>query len=192
MTAAQPQLWVVAGPNGAGKSTLVSHRVARRIPVVNPDDIAVELPAVGGRPDERRAGAPALKRRSELLEAGASFAIETTLSGSSTLRFMAAARAARHKVTLVYVGLVSSDLSALRVASRVRRGGHKVPVSAVYRRYPDTLARLPRAIALADRTLILDNSGARRRLLLSVEHGRVRFLARDLPVWFAGALPDMV
>jgi predicted ABC-type ATPase len=40
----RPQLWVFAGPNGAGKSTLVARfHVADRIPVVNPDTIALRL-----------------------------------------------------------------------------------------------------------------------------------------------------
>ena len=184
------QLWVVAGPNGAGKSTLVSGRVGQRIPVINPDDIAAGLPRIESRLDERQAGVLALQRRAELLRVGKSFAIETTLSGTSTLRFMAAARASGHKITLVYVGLSSDDLSALRVTDRVRRGGHVVPVSAIYRRYADTLARLPQAIELADRTLVLDNSGTRRRLLMSMENGRVRWSSREPPAWFAAIFSD--
>ena len=48
-----PQLWIIAGPNGAGKTTLVSRRVAMRVPVINPDTIAEELPRVDGPLDER-------------------------------------------------------------------------------------------------------------------------------------------
>ena len=188
----RPQLWVIAGPNGAGKTTLVTRRVAARIPVVNPDAIAQELPLIDGRLDERRAGTIALQRRDALLQVGESFAIETTLSGNSTLRFMEAARKAGHKTTLVFVGLRNAETSGRRVADRVRRGGHSVPVSAILRRFPDTLAKLPRAMALAERSYVLDNSGERRRLLLVHEDGRTRFRARDLPGWFRAALPELV
>jgi predicted ABC-type ATPase len=50
-----PQLWVVAGPNGAEKTTLVGKRVARRIPVINPDEIAAGLPRIDGHLDKRNA-----------------------------------------------------------------------------------------------------------------------------------------
>lgn len=187
----RPQLWVVAGPNGAGKTTLVTMRIERRIPVVNPDTIAQELPRVNGGLDERRAGELALERRSALLDQSADFAIETTLSGNSTLRFMAAARQAGYKISLVFVGVRSVEISGRRVADRVRRGGHAVPVTALLRRYPDTLVKLPRAMALAERSFVLDNSGQRRRLLLAQEDGRVRFLALGLPPWFTNALPGI-
>ncbi|PAX08032.1 zeta toxin family protein [Sphingomonas lenta] len=191
MDGRRPQLWVVAGPNGAGKTTLVTHRVATRIPVVNPDAIAQELPLIDGRLDERRAGTMAIELRDALLRAGESLAIETTLSGNSALRFMTAAKAAGYRTTLVFVGLRNAETSGRRVADRVRRGGHPVPVSAILRRYPDTLAKLPRAMDLAERAFVLDNSGERRRLLLVIEDERVRFLARDLPAWFRNALPDL-
>lgn len=183
-------MWVIGGPNGAGKSTLVSRRAAARIPVVNPDDIAVALPRIAGRLDERQAGKIALRDRRELLAAGESFAIETTLTGHSALRFMQQAREADYKITLVFVGLHSPSLSAQRVADRVRQGGHSVPVSALLRRYPDAMARLPQAISVVDRAFVLDNSSERRRLLLATEDTRIRYLARDLPAWFVSACPE--
>jgi predicted ABC-type ATPase len=63
--AVQPQLWIVAGPNGAGKTTLARRRIADRIPIINPDDIAERLPTKGGRLDERTAGALALAQRAQ-------------------------------------------------------------------------------------------------------------------------------
>lgn len=184
MSIATPQFWVIAGPNGAGKTTLVSGRVGDRIPVINPDEIAARLPLIGGRLDERQAGTLALDRRAELLASRESFAVETTLTGSSTLRLMRSAKASAFKVALVYVGLSDPDLSLQRISDRIDAGGHAVPVSVAVRRYPASLAALSGAIELADRTFILDNSGRRRRLLLVREDGRVRFVTRDLPEWF--------
>lgn len=183
---------MIAGPNGAGKTTLVTRRIEQRIPVVNPDNIAQDLPRVNGGLDERGAGEIALRRRESMLREGASFAIETTLSGNSTLRFMAAAREAGHKISLVFVGVRSVEISGRRVADRVRRGGHAVPVTAILRRYPDALAKLPKALRLADRIFVLDNSGERRRSLLAYENGHARFLARDLPAWLTNALSGII
>jgi len=187
-----PQLWIVAGPNGAGKTTLVSHRLGRRIAVVNPDDIAHALPRIDGRMDERRAGEIAIERRHALMAQGADFAIETTLTGNSALRFLGLAKDAGYKVTLVYIGLASADLSVQRVLDRVRRGGHAVPISALERRYPDTVSKLGRAAALADRTYVFDNSGPRCRLLINYDQGRIKHQAADLPDWAKRSLAEML
>lgn len=187
-----PQLWIVAGPNGAGKTTLVTHRLVSRIPVVNADEIAHDLPLAQGRSDERRAGEIAVKRRNDLLARDADFAIETTLTGMSAIRLLRSASAAGYKTTLVYVGLASVDLSVQRVLDRVRQGGHPVPVAALERRYPQSLAKLTQALSLADRTYVFDNSAARRRLLVIRENGKIRYVVPDLPIWSVASLAGMV
>lgn len=193
MSDARPQLWVVAGPNGAGKTTLVTHRVEGRLPVINPDVIAQGLPRRrGGGLDERGAGAIALCERATLLSEAVSFAVETTLAGHSTLRFMSEAQSRGFKTTLVYVGLRDAELALGRVLNRVGLGGHVVPVSAILRRFPASLANLPVAMTLAERTFVLDNSGERRRLVLVQEGQQRRFVARDLPAWLTGALPPVL
>lgn len=187
-----PQLWIVAGPNGAGKTTLVSRRLERRIPVVNPDTIAQDLPRIDGRLDERGAGQIAIERRNAFLAAGDDFAIETTLTGNSTLRFLKIAKANGYKTTLVYVGLASADLSIQRVLDRVRQGGHAVPLSALERRYPAALSKLAQAAVIADRSYVFDNSNSRRRLLFIREQGAYRYLVHDLPDWAMQSLASLV
>jgi predicted ABC-type ATPase len=188
------QLWVVAGPNGAGKTSLVTERLSARaildeFDVVNPDVIAQALPRIDGRLDERQAGEIAVRRRNNALAARRSLAIETTLSGSSTLRFMRRARGAGYKINLIYVGIDSPELSLERVRARVADGGHDVPVTAIARRHPDSLAKLPEALSLSDRAYVLDNSGRRRRLVMIREAGRVRYLHPRAPGWFIQAAP---
>ena len=130
------QLWVFAGPNGAGKSTLADRFVRDRIPVVNPDNIARNLPRTAeGGIAELAAGKLALKERSARLQAGATFGFETTLSGGTELKAMREAKARGYKVNLVYVGVADSAISIARVSQRVRRGGHDVDDGAVSRRY---------------------------------------------------------
>jgi predicted ABC-type ATPase len=187
-----PQLWIIAGPNGAGKTTLVSRRIGQRIEVVNPDIIAREIPSIDGRPNERRAGQLAVKRRNDLLDRKADFAIETTLSGASALRFLQTAKIIGYKVTLVYVGLASADLSVQRVLDRVRQGGHAVPITAIERRFPDAMSKVGRAVALADRSYVFDNSGRRRRLLMIRDASKIRFVAANLPDWAVTALGDIL
>lgn len=192
MTSPRPQLWVFAGPNGAGKSTLVTrHKVADRIPIVNPDDIARALrrDRHGEVSAMTQAGRHAVTQRDRFLSEGRSFGIETTLTGRSELHLMRTARTRGYKVTLVYIGLSEAEQSHSRVAMRVRRGGHDVPEDDVFRRFGRSLANLTTAIDSSDRVRILDNSGKTTRLLLSIDRGHARFVARSLPEWLTAAVP---
>ncbi|WP_375429501.1 AAA family ATPase [uncultured Sphingomonas sp.] len=187
---ASPQLWVFAGPNGAGKSTLVDRYAAGRLPVINPDNIARDLPRTpSGGLDERAAGGRAVAERISRLAARATFGFETTLSGNSELRLMRVAAMAGYKVNLVFVGVRDAETSAARVGERVRAGGHDVPREHSDRRYARAMANLPVAMSIADRSIVLDNGGERHRLLLVREDGRTRFESAAMPGWAARAVP---
>jgi predicted ABC-type ATPase len=180
----RPQLWIFAGPNGADKSTLVDRfHVADRMTLINPDTIARQL-----KPDHRddtaimlKAGRIAALQRRALIQAGQSFAMETTLTGHSELRMMADAQAAGYKITLVYVGLANALTSLARVRERVARGGHDIPAPIIVRRYAKSLANLAAAIEIADRVFILDNTSARHRLLATIDNGQVRHQSPRMP-----------
>jgi predicted ABC-type ATPase len=83
-------LWFIAGPNGAGKSTRAAEFLGGLGEIVNPDEIAGEMSAA---PEEAlAAGRAAIDRRKELLKAGNSFSLETTLSGRTLIRLAQAAK----------------------------------------------------------------------------------------------------
>lgn len=92
------------------------------------------------------------------------------------------------KVNLVYIGLQQVGYSIGRVRERVARGGHDVPLADLLRRFDRSVANLPRAIALADRVILLDNSDRRPRFVHSREGGRVKFTALAASPWVARAL----
>jgi predicted ABC-type ATPase len=180
-----PQLWVVAGPNGAGKSTLTRQYLVGRLPIVDPDAIARERdPADPTRIRVRvQAGREAIHQQEALLTARTDFAIETTLSGHREMDLLRRAKEAGYKITLVYIGVNSPDVSLGRVNQRVAEGGHQVPPQDVARRYRRGMANLATALQIVDRAFVLDNSGQRRRLLLSMERGQVKRRSRNLPRW---------
>ena len=186
-----PQLWVVAGPNGAGKSTLTRRYLMGRLPIVDPDAIARELDST--EPTRLRvrmqAGREAIHQQEALLTACADFAIETTLSGHREMDLLRHAKEAGYKITLVYIGVNSPDVSLGRVNQRVAEGGHHVPPQDVARRYSRSMANLATALQSVDRAFGLDNSGQRRRLLLSMAQGQVKRRSRNLPRWAHHAFP---
>ena len=61
-------------------------------------------------------------------------------------------------VLLLFVGLSDSDTSVLRVMSRVQRGGHAVEEEKLRRRFPRTQKAIRAASAVADATILVDNS----------------------------------
>lgn len=184
-----PILWVFAGPNGAGKTTLFNDMLRGHIPYVNADEIAAELEPASGAIDVIRAGRRAIERRNAMVEQRESLSIETTLAGRSAIAFMRRARKAGFHISLAYVGIDTPELSRARIDERVAEGGHDVPQDAVVRRHPGSLRRLAAAMEIANSTLVFDNSGLERRLLLHVEAGIAKFVDEVQPGWFEIAVP---
>ena len=187
-----PILWVFAGPNGAGKTTLFNDMLRGDIPYVNADEIAHELDPVSGAIDTLRAGRLAVARRNTMIERRESLSVETTLAGNSALAFMRVAGNAGFHISLAFVGIDTPELSRMRIDDRVAEGGHDVPQEAVVRRHPASMRNLPHAVGIADSTLIFDNSGLERRLLLQIEGGVVTFIEDDRPAWLDLALPEQM
>ena len=156
----QPRLICICGPNGAGKSTYTRIiATMENLLVIDPDKLAAD----GLSPIA--AGKAAAKMARLFLENGVSFARESTLTSHFDFTLMSEAKKKGYSIELVYIGLESSDLAWARVASRAARGGHSVPYEDVIRRFTRSLENLPKAIALADKATILDNSTQGYRLI---------------------------
>jgi predicted ABC-type ATPase len=67
-------------------------------------------------------------------------------------------QAAGYFVLLFFVGLTNDDLSVLRVLTRVARGGHGIPEGRLRERFPRTQRIVGGAAAIADATIVADNS----------------------------------
>ena len=129
-------LYLIAGANGSGKSTIARLLLPQKeLVFVNPDEIAKELCPEDPPCVRIEAGRIALTRIKELLTRGASFAIESTLSGRAHLSLVREAQCAGYHVTLVYSFLDTVDACIARIALRVKAGGHYVPDEDVRRRY---------------------------------------------------------
>lgn len=182
-------LWVVAGANGSGKTSLVLHYGSRfqdQIPFINPDDIAKELdPNYDGRDSSliQKAGRETINRQKELIEDGESFGYETTFSSKRDLRIMSQAQKQGYEVKLAFIGLETSADNILRVEERVRKGGHYVSPSDITRRYERSISNLLKALDIADKVYIFDNSGTRQKLVYRIKNKVIVRQSSDLPSW---------
>lgn len=195
----QPRLVIIAGPNGSGKTTLTDALRARGIDFgtyVNPDEIARDL-ALDGRSQsdlERKAQRLAKERRQSLLDEGRSLAYETVMSHPSHLDFIRAAKRRGYYVLLLFVGVSDPAINVARVAQRVQLGGHDVPTDRIAARYGRVMGLLPEAVALADQSLVFDNSAVRGppRAVVAVANRRVAILVEDGPSWVRHRLLDRI
>ena len=58
---------------------------------------------------------------------------------------------------MYYIGLNSKEESLLRIANRVRKGGHDIPKADVIRRFENRIESLRKTISLCDKVVFYDN-----------------------------------
>ena len=76
-----------------------------------------------------------LEEARSLIEAKASFAIESTLSGKTYVALIRTAKARGYRILLHYILIGSATQAVARVALRVKLGGHHVPEGDIRRRF---------------------------------------------------------
>jgi predicted ABC-type ATPase len=118
------------------------------------------------------------------LAKGVSFSVETTLSGSTYLKMLAAAKTLGYRTLLFYIGTEDLKINIARVKARVLKGGHDVPLEDQTRRFDRSFRNLPKALDLADEGVLLDNSSdAGHRVIALKLEGRTTLLFEPLPQW---------
>lgn len=170
-----PILTVLAGPNGAGKSTIYEI-VKPSGRFINADKIESALPPSIAKADrEKMAARSAIKAVRLQLTRKWDFTVETTLAGSWPIRMMQDAKDLGYHIDFVFVCLDSVERSLERVEFRVRQGGHDIPPDVIERRFPRSLANLPKAVKLADEAGVIDNSARVPRWIFKIVAGNVTF-----------------
>lgn len=131
-------LYIIAGCNGAGKTTASNTILPKFLLVkefVNADEIAKGLSPFNPEGMAIEAGRLMLKRIDDLLDAGESFSIETTLATKSYVNLVRRAHERDYIVHLLFFWLKDVELAKQRVAERVACGGHNIPEPVIERRY---------------------------------------------------------
>lgn len=170
-----PKLYIIAGCNGAGKTT-ASYTVLPEMlgckEFVNADEIAKGLSPFNPESVAIEAGRLMLQRMDDLLSEGSDFAFETTLSTRSYVKFIERAQAKGYFVTLLYFWLPTPE-QAIRVATRVREGGHNIPSDVIRRRYANGIKNLTALyIPLCNYWAIYDNSSADEQIRIIALGGK--------------------
>ncbi len=187
----QPILIVIAGPNGSGKTTITSkilrHQWLEDAVYINPDNVAQEKFGGWNDPDAvLRAAQYCEEWRERCLAERKSLIFETVMSVESKVDFIRRAKEAGFFVRLFFVGTSSPTINASRIARRVMKGGHDVPIAKIISRHERSIDMCRHAARLADRTYVYDNSvdDVEARLLFRLVDGKLfKQYTDNIPGW---------
>lgn len=191
MNEKKPVLIIVAGPNGSGKTSVTSrilqHQWMEDSVYINPDIVAQER---FGNWNSQEAVLKSVKYCEELrercLSEKKSLIFETVLSADDKIEYIERAIKAGFFVRLFFVCTTSPTINASRIANRVMKGGHDVPISKIISRYQRSILNCKYIIGKVHRAYLYDNSveNADATLLLRYAEGSIakRYI-EQLPEW---------
>lgn len=192
----KPVMCIVAGPNGSGKTTtteqLLKNEWGADSLYINPDNIAKDIFGDWNSTEAvLKAAQKATEQRYECLKNGTDFVFETVFSSAEKMDFIQKAKDAGFFIRIFYVCTESPLININRIAQRYLNGGHEVPISKTISRYYSSLKNISRAIKIADRVYLYDNSvenAAPRLILRTVDGITVKQYTDTLPEWVRAIL----
>lgn len=194
----RPILIVIAGPNGSGKtsvtSRLLKHEWVEDSLYINPDVIAKEIFGDWNSPDAVvKAANYCAELREVCLKERRSLIFETVMSANDKLDFILRAKEAGYFIRVFFIATSSPTINAARIAGRVMKGGHDVPISKIISRYRKSIANCRAIASVIDRLYVYDNSvdGQEARLQFRLVNGVMgKMYVTDVPRWAQAILPD--
>lgn len=187
----RPVLIIIAGPNGSGKTTITSkilrHEWMEDAVYINPDQVAQERFGDWNSPSAVvQAARYCEELREDCLLGRKSLIFETVLSSEGKLDFIRRAKEAGYFIRLFFVATSHPSINSSRIAKRVMKGGHDVPIPKIISRYQKSIVNCKRCVSLSDRVYVYDNSidDADARLLFRMTDGQLfKQYTDDIPEW---------
>ena len=187
----RPVLIIIAGPNGSGKTTITSqilhHEWLENSVYINPDQVAQDRFGDWNSVEAvRQAAEYCADWRERCLADKQSMIFETGFSADDKLDFIRRAKQAGFFIRLFFVCTESPMINAARIAGRVMKGGHDVPIAKIISRYQKSIINCKVATSIVDRVYIYDNSvdGHEARILFRFSDGAIIKRYTDaIPQW---------
>lgn len=194
----KPELIVIAGPNGSGKTSItrkfLHHEWADGTVYINPDEIAKEkFGDWNSREAVLRAANYCSDWREQCLRTKKSFVFETVFSADDKIDFLIRAKQEGFFIRLFYISTSTPSINAYRIAKRVMKGGHDVPITKIVSRYYKSIVNCGIIASVVDRLYVYDNSIENQdaKLLFRLNNGVVtKMYVEDVPEWARNILPD--
>lgn len=194
----KPELIIIAGPNGSGKTSITQqflhHEWAEGTTYINPDQIAKD---VFGDWNDSEAVLKAANYCSELREKclaeRKSFVFETVFSAQDKIDFVLRAKQAGFFIRIFFISTSDPSINAARIAKRVMKGGHDVPITKIISRYNKSIQNCKTVASIIDRLYVYDNSidDVEARPLFRLSNGQmVKQYTTDTPEWALALLSN--
>ena len=140
--------------------------------------------------DAIEGGKKAVALIDECLEKGICFTQETTLSGVKTLNTIKRAIANDYYVRMYYVGLDTKEESLLRIANRVKKGGHNINTDAVEKRFGKRFDDLLAVLPYCNEATFYDNDNG-FVTVAKYKNGELQTIGHSQPMWLKELLEKM-
>lgn len=194
----RPEMIVIAGPNGSGKTSVTKrflhHEWASGTLYINPDDVANEMFGDWNSRDSiLKAAEYCAQLREACLRERKSFVFETVMSAEDKVDFILRAKSAGFFIRLFFIATAHPTINAARIADRVMKGGHDVPITKIISRYYKSIENCKTISSLVDRLYVYDNSvdGEDAKLQFRLTNGALGKIYVDfVPDWAQVVFPD--
>lgn len=193
----KPELIIIAGPNGSGKTSITKkflhHEWAEGTTYINPDEVANEIFGDWNSLEAvLKAATYCTEWREKCLNEKVSFVFETVMSSIDKIDFIAKAKKQGFFIRLFFISTSSPTINASRIADRVMKGGHDVPISKIVSRYYKSIENCKAVSSIVDRLYVYDNSidGEEAKLQFRLVNGCVgKIYTTNIPDWAQLILP---
>ena len=115
------------------------------------------------------------------------------MSGDDKVDFILRAKAAGFFIRLFFISTTHPSINAARIANRVMKGGHDVPITKIVSRYYKSIANCKTVASVVDRLYIYDNSvdGEDAQLQFRLSNGLMKKkYVSAVPEWAQVLLPE--
>ena len=197
MSERKPELIIIAGPNGSGKTSVTKkflhHEWAEGTTYINPDEVANEMFGDWNSIESiLKASNYCAEWRERCINEKQSFVFETVMSSEDKIDFINRAKKAGFFIRLFFISTDSPTINASRIADRVMKGGHDVPITKIVSRYFKSIKNCMKASMIVDRLYVYDNSidGEDARIQFRLSNGNLeKVYVENIPEWAQILIP---
>lgn len=196
--------FIIAGPNGSGKTTF-SVALLENTEILTGAHLNADIIAKAYMTDDDYKDLTPLQVHlkvselventiDDLIEQGSNIILETVFSSTHKLNTYRKLKESGYFVNVIFVATSDPMINVLNVASRVKSGGHDVPIDKILSRYDKSIANAKLISKDADCLILIDNSVQNQSPIIysALSKGNICLdNGKDKPNWIQDILKNM-